>query len=280
MGQELKSFWKKLRRGFRAWLILAAAAFLTFAITDKFAGNLNDWDDWLPALVLAFGASLIISAALVALWIFARWLCCWRNFKRFLFGVACLAVLVALFYAEEDWRGWHAWNKFKQEWEAKGEKFDWQSVVPPPVPDDQNFAMAPIFDTTDKLLDGELHEPPDGTSILNRLDMSVYGRLDGYFDEETNTTGNWAKGTFTDLKPWQTYYRAPARTNEYLGITTNVYPVSPQPQSPAADVLLALSKYGSAIEELRQASLRPYSRFPVAYEQENQSEIFFLIWRD
>ena len=42
-----------------------------------------------------------------------------------------LAVFVSLFYAEEDWRGWHAWQKFKREWEAKGEKFDFASVVPP-----------------------------------------------------------------------------------------------------------------------------------------------------
>ena len=47
--------------------------------------------------------------------------------QKILFVFACLATLVALFYAEEDWRGWHAWNKFKHEWEAKGERFDWQS---------------------------------------------------------------------------------------------------------------------------------------------------------
>ncbi len=62
-----------------------------------------------------------------------------------MFALACFATLIALAYAEEDWRGWHAWNKFKHQWEAKGEKFDFASVVPPPVPDDQNFAMAPIW---------------------------------------------------------------------------------------------------------------------------------------
>ena len=52
--------------------------------------------------------------------------------------------MIALFYAEEDWRGWHAWNKFKHPWEAKGERFDRASVIPPTVPDDQNFALTPI----------------------------------------------------------------------------------------------------------------------------------------
>ena len=73
---------------------------------------------------------------------------CWRNFKRFLFGLACFVTLIALFYAEEDWRGWHAWQKFKHEWEAKGEQFDFGQLVPPPVPDDQNFAMTPIVFTS------------------------------------------------------------------------------------------------------------------------------------
>ena len=46
---------------------------------------------------------------------------------------------------------------------------------------------------------------------------------------------------------------------------TNVFPVLPQPRSPAAEVLLVLSKYDSDIEELRQASRLPSSRFPLDY---------------
>ena len=77
--------------------------------------------------------------------VFIRWMFCGATSSQFLFGLACLATLIALAYAEEDWRGWHAWNQFKHEWEAKGEKFDLASSVPPPVPDDQNFALtAPI----------------------------------------------------------------------------------------------------------------------------------------
>ena len=63
---------------------------------------------------------------------------------RTFFALACLITLIALFYAEEDWRGWHAWHQFKRAWEAKGEHFDLASAVPPPVPDEQNFAMTPF----------------------------------------------------------------------------------------------------------------------------------------
>ena len=53
------------------------------------------------------------------------------------------ALLVALGYAVENWRGEHAWRKYKTELEAKGAVLDWKKLVPPAVPDDQNFFKAP-----------------------------------------------------------------------------------------------------------------------------------------
>src|SRR5207249_5543411 len=44
-----------------------------------------------------------------------------RMFRGLLFGSVCLATLIALVYAEEDWRGKRAWENFKREWEARGE---------------------------------------------------------------------------------------------------------------------------------------------------------------
>jgi hypothetical protein len=66
-------------------------------------------------------------------------------------------------------------------------------------------------------------------------------------------------GKTTDLKSWQEYYRQAA-------LQTNLFAVPSQSRTPAEDVLLALSKYDSAIEELRQASQRPYARFPLSYD--------------
>ena len=54
-----------------------------------------------------------------------------------------LAVLVALFYAEEDLRGKRAWENCQREFAAKGIVMDWDKYIPPPVPDDQNFFKAP-----------------------------------------------------------------------------------------------------------------------------------------
>ena len=52
-------------------------------------------------------------------------------------------LLVAIFYAEENWRGKRAWENCKRELEARGEIVDWDKLIPPPVLDDQNFFKAP-----------------------------------------------------------------------------------------------------------------------------------------
>jgi tetratricopeptide (TPR) repeat protein len=184
--------------------------------------------------------------------------------RRTLFGLACLITLISLVYAEEDWRGWHAWQIFKQEWEAKGERFDFASVVPPPVPDEQNFALTPIVASSYLfILDKNGHRiSPLNTNVVNRLNMTAVHNNAG----PTNGTGNWQQFTMSDLSVWQNYYRA-------LAVQTNEFSVPSQPQSPAADVLQALSKYDSGIEELREASRLPSSRFPLNYDSESPSAI-------
>ncbi|HEX3890526.1 MAG TPA: hypothetical protein VHX90_06715, partial [Verrucomicrobiae bacterium] len=57
--------------------------------------------------------------------------------------LGCFVSLVAFFYAEEDLRGWLAWENCKHELAAKGEVLDWNAYIPAPVPDDQNFFAAP-----------------------------------------------------------------------------------------------------------------------------------------
>src|ERR1035438_6040560 len=74
---------------------------------------------------------------------FLRRVFCWRMVRRCLFVLACLATLIGLFYAVEDWRGKRAWEKCRRELEARGEVLDWNAFVPAPVPDDQNIFKAP-----------------------------------------------------------------------------------------------------------------------------------------
>ena len=57
-----------------------------------------------------------------------------------------LVALVVLGYLVENVRGRMAWEQCRREWAARGVNIeDWKSVVPAPVPDEDNIAMTPIF---------------------------------------------------------------------------------------------------------------------------------------
>ncbi len=225
----------------------------------------SDWltnNSWF-ALLGSVPAVVIVLAYSFILWFFT-----WRNFRRMLFVLACFIASLILFYAEEDFRGWHAWNQFKLQEEARGENFNHLSFAPPPVPDEQNFALTPIVASSyDWLLDknGKRLISPK-TNYIDRLSMDRESY--GFLDSPTNYA-NWAMAKMTDLKGWQEYYRA-------LAAKTNDFPVPPTPQTPAVDVLSALSKYDSDIEEVRKASVLPYSRFPLYYSSDHPFEDILL----
>jgi len=273
-----------------AWILaffglVAAATFIVILSFDD-PGIGNALVNTSPLIALIIAACLVAAVSLFLL--FVRWLCCWRNVKRFLFGVACLLTLIALAYVVENTRGHYAWKNFQQAAAAKGERMDLASIIPPPVPDAENFAMAPLFEGLRNWMDREYvrtHTGPGGFTNVNRFCFTAY-RTNGI--RGTLKMGNWTKAERTDLISWQRYYRDPdwhgvvERTNATpasVGMptadpnstkparATNEFATTPQPQSPAADVLLALSKYDAVLEELREAARRPQSRFPLHYEE-------------
>jgi hypothetical protein len=173
----------------------------------------------------------------------------WRILGRLLLTAAILATLLAAFYTEEDWRGKRAWENYKREWEAKGEKFDWQAFVPPSVPDDQNFFTTPIFTN---MLNGKIVMTPYHSDSSPNIWPE---------NNQVGYLGGEGKTKITDLKTYQASYRNPGNAS-----LAKEFPIAPQPQTPAADVLFALGKFDSAVEELRQASQRPYANVPLNYE--------------
>ena len=198
----------------------------------------------------------------------------WRLLRWGLIGLAVIATLIGLLVTEENWRLKHAWENFKREAEARGERFDMASVVPPSVPDDQNFFYAPIVANTLAWEHQHQNNGPDKTvtDVTNRMQFNIYP---GDSDSWPTNGGSWQKGTLTDLVQWQRLYRNFAKTPEGK---TNIYPVSTQPQSPAADVLLALSRFDPTLEALRQASQRPYARIPLNYENDFDAASELLPW--
>jgi len=204
---------------------------------------------------------------------FTRWLFRWRTLRWALVGVAVIITLLALLVTEENWRGKRDWENYKRAAEARGERFDLTSLIPP-VPDDQNFFCAPIVaEALESLQNVNPYSlQPHGTNRVNRMEFTIYR---GEMANWVTNGGNWQKGQFMDLNEWQSAFRRYSETPE---AKTNGFPVPAQPQTPATDVLLALSVFNPALEELRQASLRPHARIPLNYENGFDAASELLPW--
>ena len=66
-----------------------------------------------------------------------------KMMRRLLIGLAAFVTLIALVYAEENWRGKRAWEQCKRRMAAMGEVCDFSAFIPAPVPDEQNIYKAP-----------------------------------------------------------------------------------------------------------------------------------------
>jgi hypothetical protein len=245
------------------WLSLAGGTFLVLLITMlSGAGGTRSFLDWVMPALFLLANSLVIATAVIGVWVVGRWLSRWHNLRWVLVGAGCLIGLVGLFYAEEDLRGWLKWTRFRRAWEAKGERFGLTALVPPRVPEEQNFAMTPIvFTSYGKILTREGKPiPEDKRDEQFAVRMRTPITLD--YPGPTNCAGDRVKGTLTKLDCWQSHYRE-------LAARTNDFPVPAQPGSPAADVLLALSRYDQVVEELRAACRLPYSRYPIYYDSDS-----------
>ena len=183
------------------------------------------------------------------------------------FVFAALFALAALLWVIENWRGQRAWEKCRRELAAKGEPVDWQSLLPPPVPDDQNLAFAPLlkplFDYERVAGRVEWRNTND-LARLDRINISLSAggvqssrRRGGDDRGGAPRTPNLSTGEAIDLEAWQAFYRG-----------NPSYPQPASPRSPAADVLLALSKFDPEIQELRAAAAaRPLTRSPIHYQE-------------
>jgi hypothetical protein len=194
----------------------------------------------------------------------------WRFLRGFLICVAVLVTLVAVVVTEENWRGKRDWEAYKRAAEARGERFDWSALGSTNVPDSENLAKAPIFTYLNTMVwDGASQDwRPRDTNALDPAKMSIY-RGDGSAPEGKG--GSREQARLSNLENWQKYYR----TTPTNGV--NEFPVASQPQSPAADILLALSKYDSAIEQLRVDCQRPYFRL-ASYSQNDREFSQLMTW--
>lgn len=259
MNEEPKSIWKRPLTGSRKWVALLAVVAVIAAIIVCI-GLVSSRAQSLGDLILTATLLALISSVVILLLVaFVGWLCCWRNFRRLLFGAACVGTLIALAYATENWRGKRAWERHRAEWEAKGEMFDFSTIIPPPVPEEQNFAMTPLlkpaFDFT-QTTNGVVWKDTNGLARLERTRASL--SLKRSAKAPPLAVGSLEKGTFADLAACREFYRG----------NTN-YPQPNAAGTPAEDILFALNQFAPELRELRAAAeSRPLARFPIQYDSE------------
>ena len=184
-----------------------------------------------------------------------------RLLRALLTVTLALAALAGAWYAEENYRGGRAWEKARHDLEARGESLDAAHFIPPPVPDDQNLAMAPLFvrlyryrvDPATGLL--TFSKDADGAEYKTVVAMPFGSSADG--PPRPLARGEWAAAQPLDLVSYQRYYRS-----------RKDFPRSFSPQPAAEDILLALTRYRDALDEVAAAAAtRPLARFPVNWTQ-------------
>lgn len=149
MDDHAKSFWWRIwgrPRRFFAWLTVFTL--VSFFVANYIAENAErgpNWNDLLAkGIVLAIGAIFIFTLLGLILSLIPRTRGYMSWFlRRWLFCLAVCVTLIALFYAEENWRGKRAYERAKRELEAKGVVLEWEKFIPAPVPDDLNVFKAP-----------------------------------------------------------------------------------------------------------------------------------------
>jgi hypothetical protein len=259
-----KSLWRRPIGGV-TWYLVSAG--ITFVIV--FAGSLItspqnalDWGliSWRGFISSTLTMSLLAAGLVVLLLLLGRWLCRWRHLRRVLFVFACLVTLIVLAYTEEDWRGRRAWQRHRRECEARGEEFSIAALVPPPVPDERNFALTPLLRPALDFVRGPQGLIWADSNALARL-KRMSAALEPQDARRTNdylVLGNLERGTFADLSACAEFYRG----------NTN-YPQAAETVSAPERILFALGRFDPELKELREAAVsRPYCRFPIRYDEE------------
>jgi hypothetical protein len=182
---------------------------------------------------------------------FFDWLFSWRIVRRLLIVLAWTVTIVALLYGEENWRGRHAWNKYRRELEAGGAQFDLKALIPKTVPDEQNFAATPFVESWFSI----------------RAPEKVWN--DNYVPASTRvlaSTVHEGNRQFISLAAWEMAFESVQSGQPKPDQAFKSDKLDAESRAKAAPAVLDGLKASEAhLRELRAASRRSFSRYPVDY---------------
>lgn len=155
------------------------------------------------------------------------------NRRRWLRLTLKVIAFIVAFYTIEWSIGEWMWHSYQKEAAAKGVKLRFEDYETPPIPDEENYAAAPIFK---RLLDNPDRIKPFEEEI-SLPDVSRYKVKES--DSAQALLANW-QNAFVK-KRWIPF----------------------EGPEPAADILDALERLEGLLSEIRAASARPKARWPL-----------------
>jgi hypothetical protein len=159
---------------------------------------------------------------------------------RLVFAVALLAALWSAFCVEERWRGRRKWEQYRGAAIARGVPLSVEDILPPNIPDAENFAAIPMIQ--ELFSAQEAHQTLPVWFAALKLD-SPDSRRPAFHGFEP-----------PQLDAWRDHF-----VRE--GVLAAAGPDA------AADVLAAIDKVEPELGQLREAGRRPRCKFPVHWER-------------
>ncbi|MBM3847507.1 MAG: hypothetical protein FJ405_14645, partial [Verrucomicrobia bacterium] len=205
-----------------------------------------------------------------------------RVLRGLLFCVCLAASLLALFFAVENWRGRKAWQEYRKEATARGVVLDYKDLIPPPIPDADNFAMTPFFTALFDFEPGtqKLRDPVktrDGWSFLpeflKEIPRDDQEKLRSVVSEQRQKrmNGDWQKARPRDFVA--IYLLHQLDKDDQARSAADFKPEDLDAKQAASAFLDNYRIFEDLFEELRSAARRTGSRYPIRYEEENPAGI-------
>lgn len=187
-------------------------------------------------------------------------------------GYLCLFSILyplALLMTFENIRGSVAWHQTRSSLESKGEVLSLNRMIPAKVPPEQNFAS---ISQLNDFFDYSRGDTGDiRWSNTNALKVFKVFSLPEEALPKSQGASRVKPVQQPTLEDWAQAFREHFEGTETPGKSRlrqfPDYPRAPEGSSSARIVETALSVADPLLQEILQASLRPYSRFPIHYEE-------------
>jgi hypothetical protein len=183
----------------------------------------------------------------------------WANLRAVLFGGLAAATVLAAAWTLSSWQGRRAWEAYRAEAVKRGVEFDLEKLMPPPVPDAENFASTPLLRPFQS---GTPEYERYRATHQNELPSAPLELRDSSSKASYPAEPNDFRGQRADLSQWQAYF-----------LSSTNWPRWSEPRTPAEDVLKALTRWDAEIAELQAAAARPKARFNIRVTEDGISTL-------